>query len=50
MEIFVSIGSRLAFNVRFESADDGAEIVECSRSGRRAENPFSFDPETVWGG
>ena len=49
MEIFVSIGNRLAFDVRFESADDGAEIVECSGSGRMAENSFSFDPETVWG-
>jgi hypothetical protein len=47
LEIFVSIGNRLAFNVRFESADDGAEIVECSGSGHMAENPFSFDPETV---
>ena len=50
MEIIAFIGNRLAFDVRFESADDGAEIVECSGSGHMAEDSFSFDPETVLGG
>ena len=40
------MGSKLTFNIRCESVDDVAEIVEkFTEAALVAENPFSFDPE-----
>ena len=45
MEILVSMGNVLTFNIRCESADDFSEVFgRFTEAAYMAENPFSFDP------
>jgi hypothetical protein len=45
LEILVSIGNVLTFNIRCESADDFSEVFgRFTEAALVAENSFSFDP------
>ena len=51
MEILVSMGNRLTYDISYESADNVAEVLgRFTEAAFVAGNSFSFDPGIIWDG